>query len=231
MKLTILLYYIYFILISLKFSFQKNLRILNDNYKLNENNNKNKNKTNQPSITEILTVTIIGIIILLIIIIIFYKYFLDYYINSNSIPNFNNVSKLELKKYYLFQKLMQFTYYKNDKEEICPICLEKFNKNISKICTTPCNHIFHFYCLKKYVFQFNNLKCPLCKKEYLKDNNFNLYGIRVIPLNENDNPIYETKYLKGNNKNNDKNIRKNNKYSELKEESQINNHKLEFLNN
>jgi len=224
MKLKIILYNIYFFIIKLNFSFQKNLRILNDNYNPEENNNKNKN--NQPSITEILIVTIIGIIILIIILIIFYKYFLDYYINSNSIPNFNNVSKLELKKYYLFQKLMQFTYYKNDKEEICPICLEKFNKNISKICTTPCNHIFHFYCLKKYVFQFNNLNCPLCKKEYLKDNNFNLYGIRIIPLNENDNPIYEINNLKVNNKNINKN---NNKYSELKEESQ-NNHKLEIIN-
>ena len=103
-------------------------------------------------------------------------------------------------------------------------CLEKFNKNISKICTTPCNHIFHFYCLKKYVFQFNNLNCPLCKKEYLKENDFDLYGIRIIPLNENDNPIYEVNKVDNVNKNIN-----NNNYSKLKEESQ-NNHKLEILN-
>ena len=216
MKLKKILYYIYFFMIKINFCFQKNLRILNENYE--------KKNNNQPSITEILIVTIIGIIILIIILIIFYKYFLDYYINSNSIPNFNNVSKLELKKYFLFQKLMKFTYYKNDKEEICPICLEKFNKNISKICTTPCNHIFHFYCLKKYVFQFNNLNCPLCKKEYLKENDFDLYGIRIIPLNENDNPIYEVNKVDNVNKNIN-----NNNYSKLKEESQ-NNHKLEILN-
>ena len=216
MKLKKILYYIYFFMIKINFCFQKNLRILNENYE--------KKNNNQPSITEILIVTIIGIIILIIILIIFYKYFLDYYINSNSIPNFNNVSKFELKKYFLFQKLMKFTYYKNDKEEICPICLEKFNKNISKICTTPCNHIFHFYCLKKYVFQFNNLNCPLCKKEYLKENDFDLYGIRIIPLNENDNPIYEVNKVDNVNKNIN-----NNNYSKLKEESQ-NNHKLEILN-
>ena len=216
MKLKKILYYIYFFMIKINFCFQKNLRILNENYE--------KKNNNQPSITEILIVTIIGIIILIIILIIFYKFFLDYYINSNSIPNFNNVSKLELKKYFLFQKLMKFTYYKNDKEEICPICLEKFNKNISKICTTPCNHIFHFYCLKKYVFQFNNLNCPLCKKEYLKENDFDLYGIRIIPLNENDNPIYEVNKVDNVNKNIN-----NNNYSKLKEESQ-NNHKLEILN-
>ena len=216
MKLKKILYYIYFFMIKINFCFQKNLRILNENYE--------KKNNNQPSITEILIVTIIGIIILIIILIIFYKFFLDYYINSNSIPNFNNVSKFELKKYFLFQKLMKFTYYKNDKEEICPICLEKFNKNISKICTTPCNHIFHFYCLKKYVFQFNNLNCPLCKKEYLKENDFDLYGIRIIPLNENDNPIYEVNKVDNVNKNIN-----NNNYSKLKEESQ-NNHKLEILN-
>ena len=113
MKLKKILYYIYFFMIKINFCFQKNLRILNENYE--------KKNNNQPSITEILIVTIIGIIILIIILIIFYKYFLDYYINSNSIPNFNNVSKFELKKYFLFQKLMKFTYYKNDKEEICPI--------------------------------------------------------------------------------------------------------------
>ena len=62
---------------------------------------------------------------------------------------------------------MQFIYYKNDKKDNFPICLEKFNKNISKICTTPFNYNFYR------------------KKEYLKDNNFNFYGIKIIPLNEN----------------------------------------------
>jgi len=218
MKLKILSY----CLLSLKISFQKNLRFLH------KDDNKINNKNSQPTFIEIIIITLIGIFILFIILFIFYKYFIDYYINSNSIPNFNIVSKSELKKYYLFQKLMQYKYYKNDKEEICPICLEKFNKNISKICTTPCNHIFHFYCLKKYVFQFNNLTCPLCKKEYLKDNNFNLYGIRIIPLNESDNPIYEINKLKQlNDKNKDDN---NNNYSKLKEETEINNHKLEIIN-
>ena len=44
----------------------------------------------------------------------------------------------------------------------CTICLEPFNLNLYK---TKCNHIFHIYCLRKWINTFKNLndiKCPNC---------------------------------------------------------------------
>lgn len=41
----------------------------------------------------------------------------------------------------------------------CPVCLEPINKEQCK--TTPCNHIFHTYCLSTWVNQ--NHSCPLCR--------------------------------------------------------------------
>jgi hypothetical protein len=151
-----------------------------------------------------LIILLICLIVLVVILFIFYKFFLNSYIEKNKIPNFNTLTKKELKKHYLFQKLMKWNYYKkNEKneEEVCPICLQKFNVNISKICVTPCKHIFHFYCLKKFVFEFNNFNCPYCKKDYLTNKKFNLQDIRIIPLNEEDNPINELKKIKFEEKN------------------------------
>ena len=151
-----------------------------------------------------LIILLVSLIVLVVILIIFYKFFLNKYIEKHKIPNFNTITKKELKKHFLFQKLMKPSYYKtNEKneEEVCPICLQKFNVNISKICITPCKHIFHFYCLKKFVFEFNNFNCPYCKKEYLPSKKFNLQDIRIIPLNEEDNPINELKNIKFDEKN------------------------------
>ena len=153
---------------------------------------------------KILIFTIIGLLILIIILFIFYKFFLNYYIRSRNILYFNNNDINTLKKHYLFQKILDCNTYSSDEEEICPICIQKFNKQISKVCKTPCQHIFHFYCLKKYVFESNNnicFSCPLCKKEYLEENNINLEGIRDIPLDENDNPIYENEKIENINNN------------------------------
>ena len=44
----------------------------------------------------------------------------------------------------------------------CIICLNIF-KNGDKISTLPCQHIFHYNCLKKWIYEKRS--CPLCKAE------------------------------------------------------------------
>ena len=197
--------------------------ILNNNETKNLNNNNSFNQNFSSSSEDehnshtfiTLLIVLISLIILVVILFIFYKFYLNSYIERNKIPNFKTTNIFELKKHYLFQKLMNWKYYKKDEEEVCPICLQKFNKNISKICITPCKHIFHFYCLKKFVFEFNNLNCPYCKKEYLPKKKFNLHGVIIIPLDEKDNPIYELQK--------NKNFEKNEK--PIDSETDLNNNK------
>ena len=209
--------------------------ILNNNDTKNLNDNKSSSLDNQSfssssedehnSHTFItLLIILISLIILVVILFIFYKFYLNSYIERNKIPNFKTTNLFELKKHYLFQKLMNWKYYKNnDDEEVCPICLQKFNKNYSKICITPCKHTFHFYCLKKFVFEFNNLNCPYCKKEYLPNKKFDLHGVKIIPLDENDNPIYELQKIK--------NVEKNEKPLESEGELNNNENTNEIVNN
>ena len=57
----------------------------------------------------------------------------------------------------------------NDKEtskiiknkEVCPICLESFEKE-KDIFLTTCSHFFHKSCIKKW----NNDSCPYCRKNF-----------------------------------------------------------------
>ena len=74
---------------------------------------------------------------------------------------------------------------------VCVICLQTFILKCS-ICFTPCKHVFHYECLKKFAETKKNdisaLKCPLCNfiffDENLRDNsnaissnrNFNVYS-------------------------------------------------------
>ena len=54
----------------------------------------------------------------------------------------------------------------------CIICLENFEDKKSIICTTSCNHMFHYECLKAWAE--NNVlsfKCPICKKNLLENEN------------------------------------------------------------
>lgn len=88
--------------------------------------------------------------------------FLQYYIELSFILSdfaFEDV-KITLDKND-FEKLPSFEY--ENTEDACQICLENFNEN--KIVTkTPCDHIFHKKCIKKW-FCDTNIKCPLCRKD------------------------------------------------------------------
>ena len=129
-------------------------------------------------------------------------------INNNNINNKKNMINM-FKKHFLFQNLIipeifieKLKFYDN----ICSICLNVFIENHSKICVTQCHHVFHFYCLKKYILENNGRKCPNCNYDLFgifDKIKFNYNIVKIIPLDENDNPIYEKKNnVKINNKDN-----------------------------
>jgi hypothetical protein len=140
------------------------------------------------NLIKILIIVLSSAVIFLIIIVLYIKFCYRKRINSK-------VQKDLLKKNYLFQKIMSCYIYNKNIQNECVICLQKFIFNYSKICKTPCNHIFHFYCLKKFILSTKNIECPLCKynfnKHLKKIKDKELLKIKIIPLNENDNPEKE----------------------------------------
>lgn len=59
----------------------------------------------------------------------------------------------------------QLKKYKNKQRKYftklpdCPICLNKIGKKTKK--KTSCNHIYHHYCLDKWLIENDN--CPMCR--------------------------------------------------------------------
>ena len=89
--------------------------------------------------------------------------------NSSYSINDNNNNNNLLKKHYLFQNDLKLIIYNNDMikyGEECTICLENFIVNKVRVCLTPCHHIFHFSCLKQYIFKSNDTHCPNCKFDF-----------------------------------------------------------------
>ena len=73
-----------------------------------------------------------------------------------------------------------------NKVENCTICLNKFKPKKSKVSITSCNHIFHFKCLHKWLYE--NLispKCPNCNHLLLE--NFDNNMKKISDLHENSN--------------------------------------------
>jgi hypothetical protein len=93
-----------------------------------------------------------------------------------------------LKKIYNDDKYFIHDIYNQKYAEygiICSICQENFKNNKDTISITPCEHIFHNDCLKKW-FKKNILhpKCPNCnlnmlEVEKINDNNVNIKVINV----------------------------------------------------
>ena len=55
----------------------------------------------------------------------------------------------------------------------CTICLENYIDQKSLICLTPCNHIFHYDCIKKWSLNNTGLfKCPNCNFDFMKEKEF-----------------------------------------------------------
>jgi len=129
-------------------------------------------------------------IILIIILILFIIYKLDLK------EQFLKKNMVIFQKHYLFQNIINEKIYDEVlKEDTCSICINKFILNKSKICVTPCNHIFHFYCLKKYMLDGKGNKCPNCNFNFLevfKTIEINPSTVEIIPIDERDNPINYT---------------------------------------
>ncbi len=99
---------------------------------------------------------------------------------------------LQKKISYLFTKELKpkfFSKENTNKYNICPVCLEKYIEG-SEICITPCNHCFHFLCIRNYVLMTKNSNCPLCKFDYLSildGKKINYENIEIITLKNNTN--------------------------------------------
>ena len=116
------------------------------------------------------------LIVVLIIIYIYVKRKMDReYIDRINHERIEKEKKLEENKKLiaiLFEsKLKKIIFDKNrivNDCESCSICIEPFECGISEVSITPCNHIFHFECLKKWVDDnVLNPKCPNCNYELL----------------------------------------------------------------
>ena len=181
----------------------------------------------------------IGIIICLVIIVLLVGFcivFTCYY--KKKIRERKKKQLIQMyKKYFLFQDLMKPIIYNREKiketkeKEMCAICLQDFIINKSKICITPCKHIFHFYCIKKHILSSEHCECPLCKFDLLSnldEDKLSINNLDLSPINEDDNPIYENPnkiIIKENrfsdeNLNNKINLNDNIENSEIKNENE-----------
>ncbi|WP_257284039.1 RING finger domain-containing protein [Endozoicomonas sp. SESOKO1] len=64
---------------------------------------------------------------------------------------------------------VQATQANRPEEDICPICLEAFNRQVKAVDTTTCKHTFHVDCLKKALNEQKQLSdrttCPVCRTD------------------------------------------------------------------
>jgi hypothetical protein len=204
----------------------------------------NQNSINNNTTSNIFLMIITCIVLIIIIIIILY---LCKFKNQNSKEESNLLKK---KKLFLFQKIIipvkynffEFKKYGNK----CIICLNNFGKT-KNVCITPCNHIFHHKCLRKYIFESKFPYCPLCKYDLfisLNKISINYKGIKIpekeLSLDnedesENNNYINDIKIYDGNyseqiySKDNNSSIRENNSQIKLNVNKKTN--KFLFSNN
>ena len=87
---------------------------------------------------------------------------------QRQIENRKKIEMLFNTKLYPLKFTKKMLEYKNTS---CSICLENFIEEKSIISLTPCEHIFHYQCLKKWAEENNEqFKCPNCNHDFMKDN-------------------------------------------------------------
>ena len=89
--------------------------------------------------------------------------------NINNNIELKQKSVLENKIKYIIKneiKKIKFSQEKFNHDEICSICLGKYDEK-NDICITPCKHYFHFFCLYQYIINSKDTNCPLCKFNFL----------------------------------------------------------------
>ena len=205
----------------------------------------NESSTKHNSISTkipILIISFLVIICIILILICLYK--------INSKDSKEELIRKKKKKLFLFQNIIipvKYNIFEYEKYgNKCTICLDKFGR-IKNVCLTPCNHIFHHKCLRKYIFESKFPYCPLCKYDLfisLNKISINYKGIKIpekeLSLDnedesENNNYINDIKIYDGNyseqiySKDNNSSIRENNSQIKLNVNKKTN--KFLFSNN
>ena len=166
-----------------------------NNLRYNQENNLNKKiKVNLTLYIVLITFIIFIFFILIFLAILYIKVVIK-----------NERKKKLLNKYkknYFLQEIVKPIIYKNnyliqEGVDLCPICLQNFLSDTSKIFITSCKHIFHFYCFKKYILSSSQCECPICKFNFFSNIDENKIDIeklkQIIELDEKDNPEFENK--------------------------------------
>ncbi len=110
--------------------------------------------------------------------------------NYENNENIEETNKIKLDE--LFAKQMAEHLYKSEYNEYgggCSICLDNFKKK-SKVSITPCKHVFHYKCIKDWLYKNAlNPKCPNCNKEVLVNDENDLNGksdeTKIIKIKKN----------------------------------------------
>jgi hypothetical protein len=166
-----------------------------NNLRYNDENNLN----DKIKVNKTLYIVLITFIIFIFFILIFFAILYIKVIIKNERKK---KSLIKYKKNYFLQEIVKPIIYKNNNliqegVDLCPICLQNFLSNTSKIFITSCKHIFHFYCFKKYILSSSQCECPICKFNFFSDIDENKIDIGklkpIIELDENDNPEFENK--------------------------------------
>lgn len=122
-------------------------------------------------------------------------------INANTNENYNIIvshreMRKEIKKKinYLSNKVLKNDFYSEKMLQKygnkCSICFEEFIDGKSQISITPCEHIFHSDCIKKWI-EADGLTpyCPNCKYYFIKKEDENNSPIMLLRRNMRNNNL------------------------------------------
>ena len=128
------------------------------------------------------------------IIILIFAIYKSIKINKKKNNNNTNLNEIDLKKknFIIKNKFKAFIFCKDFLFKNCCICLQQFIENKCNIFMSPCGHLFHKYCLKKYFLtNIKNNTCPVCKFNFfnlIKDEKLNFNKVKIISFDESENP-------------------------------------------
>ena len=146
---------------------------------ISTNNSIKKNKSNNETRNLIIIFsTIISVVIIIIILWVYYNRKKEIRLQNErraqiERENNNKIIEAENNFKFLFEQIL-FPKVFDIKNIInncinCTICLEIFNDGENDICITPCDHIFHYNCIRKWAEKNKmNLKCPNCKQDLIQ---------------------------------------------------------------
>ena len=90
--------------------------------------------------------------------------------SNNNQENENKRKKELLFNDKLYPIIYNKEFFKENNNNSCSICLEYYIDKKSLISLTPCNHIFHFNCLKKWSMKNAGFfRCPNCNYDFMKE--------------------------------------------------------------